>query len=240
VSTSKTRLVKAAPIRRAELIDCAARLMLARGYGRTTVTDLIEATGLSKGAFYHHFRSKEDLLEPIAARFALRFLTGVLALQGEVPKDALQHLNAFLAMKHEWEMEQLREHPRFFMRIRPQGDVLYHGIERAVVSVLWPALTAILEQGRREGRFDAPDPHTAAEAIVGLGEGRRLVMTQAMAIAESRSIDEATRVFAGRIRAEELTIERILDLPSGSVRIAGEGDQVVREVIATCLEQGYA
>ena len=65
-------MLKAPAVRRAELIDCAQRLFLTRGYERTTINDVIAATGLSKGAFYHHFRAKEDLLEAIAARFARR------------------------------------------------------------------------------------------------------------------------------------------------------------------------
>ena len=59
------RVVKAPAVRREELIDCAQRLFLAQGYEKTTINEVIAATGLSKGAFYHHFRSKEDLLAAV-------------------------------------------------------------------------------------------------------------------------------------------------------------------------------
>ena len=45
----------------AELLDCAQRLFFERGYDNTTVNDILEAAGLSKGAFYHYFESKEAL-----------------------------------------------------------------------------------------------------------------------------------------------------------------------------------
>jgi AcrR family transcriptional regulator len=89
----KGRVLKAPAVRRAELINCAQGLFLTRGYERTTINDVIAATGLSKGAFYHHFRSKEDLLEAIAARFARESLSFIEALQADDSLDALRRLN---------------------------------------------------------------------------------------------------------------------------------------------------
>jgi len=44
-----------------KLVGAARRLMLAQGYPVTSVDDIIEAAGVSKGSFYHHFESKEEL-----------------------------------------------------------------------------------------------------------------------------------------------------------------------------------
>jgi len=44
-----------------KLVHAARRLMLAQGYPVTSVDDIIEAAGVSKGSFYHHFKSKEEL-----------------------------------------------------------------------------------------------------------------------------------------------------------------------------------
>ena len=66
---AKVRVLKAPAVRRAELIDCAQRLFLTRGYERTTINDVIAAAGLSKGAFYHHFRSKEAFAEEVLDRY---------------------------------------------------------------------------------------------------------------------------------------------------------------------------
>src|SRR6516165_5547197 len=95
---TKRRVVKAPAVRRAELIDCAQRLFLEKGYERTTINDVIAATGLSKGAFYHHFRAKEDLLEAIAARFAQQALAYATAVRANPSLNALEQLNALMAM----------------------------------------------------------------------------------------------------------------------------------------------
>ncbi len=44
-----------------KLIRTARNLMLAQGYPITSVDDIIEAAGVSKGSFYHYFDSKEEL-----------------------------------------------------------------------------------------------------------------------------------------------------------------------------------
>src|SRR5438874_2589753 len=108
-SQAKTRVLKAPAVRRGELIDCAERLFLSRGYERTTINDVIVATGLSKGAFYHYFRSKEALLEAIAQRFAEQSLAFVDALRAERDEGALASLNRVLAVGREWKLEHMRE-----------------------------------------------------------------------------------------------------------------------------------
>jgi TetR/AcrR family transcriptional repressor of nem operon len=44
-----------------KLVQAARKLMLAQGYPVTSVDDIIKAAGVSKGSFYHHFDSKEEL-----------------------------------------------------------------------------------------------------------------------------------------------------------------------------------
>jgi len=46
---------------RQRLIESAAELMAVQGYGRTCIEAILEQSGVSKGNFYHHFASKEEL-----------------------------------------------------------------------------------------------------------------------------------------------------------------------------------
>ena len=43
------------------LLDAAVFVIRAKGYSATTVDDICQAAGVTKGAFFHHFKSKEDL-----------------------------------------------------------------------------------------------------------------------------------------------------------------------------------
>lgn len=51
------------------ILDVSSRLFLERGYEHTSIQDIINNLGgLSKGAIYHHFKSKEDILEAVTNR----------------------------------------------------------------------------------------------------------------------------------------------------------------------------
>lgn len=56
-----------APVQR-RLMAAATRLFADRGYDRTSVQEIVEAAGVTKGALYHYFGSKDDLLHEIYAR----------------------------------------------------------------------------------------------------------------------------------------------------------------------------
>ncbi|GAA4337017.1 TetR/AcrR family transcriptional regulator [Pigmentiphaga soli] len=52
-----------------KILKAAARLFAERGYHGIGIEDLCRALGVSRGALYHHIRSKEDLLEDICMRY---------------------------------------------------------------------------------------------------------------------------------------------------------------------------
>lgn len=56
-------------ITEARILDAAQRLFLEKGYEHTTIQDIVNALGdLTKGAVYHHFKSKEEILSAVCDR----------------------------------------------------------------------------------------------------------------------------------------------------------------------------
>ncbi len=51
-----------------QILSVSARLFIDKGYEKTSVQDIIEALGMSKGAIYHHFKSKEEILDAVMNR----------------------------------------------------------------------------------------------------------------------------------------------------------------------------
>src|SRR5689334_24555583 len=77
---------------RAEIFQHAARLFRLRGYAGTNIDDIMLAAGLTRGAFYAHFRSKDDLFaEVIGAGHGL--LARMRAGDGKV-RDVLDGYHA--------------------------------------------------------------------------------------------------------------------------------------------------
>lgn len=51
------------------ILDVSQRLFIEKGYDNTTIQDIIdELGGLTKGAIYHHFSSKQDILDAVIER----------------------------------------------------------------------------------------------------------------------------------------------------------------------------
>lgn len=60
--------IKNAEQTKKQILDTTTRLFINKGYDNTSIQDIINELDISKGAIYHHFKSKEDLLECILQR----------------------------------------------------------------------------------------------------------------------------------------------------------------------------
>lgn len=54
------------------ILDTATRLFLEKGWEQTTIQNIVDELGdLTRGAFYHHFKSKEDIIDAVLNRMTL-------------------------------------------------------------------------------------------------------------------------------------------------------------------------
>lgn len=220
-TTGKKRSGMAAEDRRAAILDAAQALFMSRGWEAVTIADVLEAAGISKGGFYHHFTAKEDLLTGIVARMTEQALAATEAARSHATGDALARLNAFLGSSLRWKSEHVAE-MRVFAEVlmRPGNDILFQRAFAATSAVVVPVLEEMIADGVREDVFDVADPRLAAEIIVGLSQGRQTVLGEAMALAAAGDIDAATDGLDARMQAEGLTCDRLLGLPPGSIVLA--------------------
>jgi len=221
---AKIRIVKPPAQRRGELLDCAQELFLRRGYDHTTINDVIAAAGVSKGAFYHYFTSKEALLEALAERFARRTLEQLSDIFEDPSLDALRRLNAFLARSRQLRREAAPMiRPLFAAIFRPENIVLYHRISAAAMAMMTPPLARIIAQGVAEGIFRTPDPVGTAQMILQLGAAAYGVIARALAATSKHEIEKAAATLENLLKLHGVAIDRILCLPEGSVRLVDRG-----------------
>ncbi|WP_112468937.1 TetR/AcrR family transcriptional regulator [Streptomyces triticisoli] len=83
--------------RRAQLLGIAAELFATRGYAETTVRDIADEAGILSGSLYHHFSSKEAMLDEILRGFLEQLLERFTAIEkeGESPKGIFDELIAY-------------------------------------------------------------------------------------------------------------------------------------------------
>ena len=79
-----------------KLLDAALHVIRAKGYSATRIEDICAAAGLTKGSFFHHFKSKEDLALAAAGYWIEG--TGALfaAAPYHAPADPLHRLLAYV------------------------------------------------------------------------------------------------------------------------------------------------
>lgn len=229
-----TRIKMAPETRRAQFLDCAQGLFFTRGYEATTVNDIIERAGLSKGAFYHYWDSKEALLDAFAERVVAQVIEDAQPILDDPSLDALARLNAFLEQGRQWKIERAPMLRAAFTSVLQAGNVvLNQRILATTGRVVTPVIVAIVEEGVREGLFDPPSSAMVAEVVLMLGAGRMACAVEAMAQAARGELAAATALLEARLTDEEAVIERVLGAPPGSIRLVEPG--FVRAILAAMV-----
>lgn len=90
-----------APNSRQRLLDAALHVIRSKGYVATTVDDLCHAAGVTKGSFFHHFKSKEELA--LAAVEYWNVMTGGLFAQApyQLPADPRDRVLGYIDFRAE-------------------------------------------------------------------------------------------------------------------------------------------
>lgn len=58
-----------------KILDVSKRLFLEKGFDNTTIQDIVDGLdGLTKGAVYHHFKSKEEILDALGNSMFLKII----------------------------------------------------------------------------------------------------------------------------------------------------------------------
>ncbi len=153
------------------LLDVAMECFARQGYDATGVAELCERAGVSKGAFYYHFPSKQQLFLELIERW----LAGLDARLEELRAPAASVPDSLLAMA-----EALREIFREAGGQVPMFLEFWRTAQRD--PEVWAAImepyrryeerfATLIEMGVAEGSLRPCDPRTAARALVSLAVG---------------------------------------------------------------------
>lgn len=86
---------------RTSIMDAAEALILDRGFAGTPIDDVLARAGVTKGAFFHHFGSKQELAHALIARFVELDVGNLESKMGRAEKlhrDPLQQLLIFVGL----------------------------------------------------------------------------------------------------------------------------------------------
>ncbi|QLL06867.1 TetR/AcrR family transcriptional regulator [Mycobacterium vicinigordonae] len=221
------RVVKHPDIRRAELLDRATALFVERGYDNVSLNDLIADAGVSKGAFYHWFPSKEALITALTERGAHHQFEVIQDVVARCDGNALERLNTLLQSGFDVKMQTgtAEQLAAMVSLLRPENAHLYARIVSVAEDLARPLLTELISNGVQEGIFDTFDPEGVADMIQGLAARTNSNILQVFEAADESARDQAIDVLTTRLRLHGLAIDRILGLPDGSITVL-TADQV--------------
>jgi AcrR family transcriptional regulator len=213
------RVIKHPDIRRAELLDRASGLFLRHGYDNVSLNDLIADAGVSKGAFYHWFPSKDALIAALAERSAHDGFAVVEDALARCSGNALDRLNALLQAGFDVTMKMGTPQRLAAMvsLLRPDNAHLYGRILTVEEDLFRPVLTRLISEGVAHGVFDTFDPEGVADMIYGLAARTNSKILDVLQAADESARDHATDVLTTRFRLHGLATDRILGLPDGSI-----------------------
>lgn len=144
------------------ILDTAQRLFLEKGYDNTTIQDIVDALGgLTKGAIYHHFKSKEEIMDAVGDR--MFFANNPFeAVRGRSDLNALEKLREAIRLN-----QADASRTRMTIQAIPitRNPRLLVDMIRSNRQILTPYYLELIEEGNRDGSIHTEYPREIAELL---------------------------------------------------------------------------
>ncbi len=212
------RVVKDYAVRRNEILDVAQRLIATTGYEQMTIQDILDNLRISKGAFYHYFSSKQELLEAIIERMLDQTEKILEPITNDPALSAREKFERFFASIANLKYAQ-RPFVMALLRVWYQDDnaLMRSKLRMTMIRRVPPLLAPIIRQGIQEGVMTASYPDQASEVvyqlIYALSENIGLLMLK------YQPEHDDVQTFAGSIAAYTEALERVLGVTAGSLHL---------------------
>ncbi|MCC8356281.1 MAG: TetR/AcrR family transcriptional regulator [Oscillospiraceae bacterium] len=152
------RITKDAKERRNEILDIAQRLFHEKGYGQTTIEDILKEAGIAKGTIYYHFKSKEEILSAMIDRQLDRREEEFCRIAENETLTPVEKLMQVISLQAQQGTlaEGLHE--------KENAELHQKTFQRSLLRFA-PIMTKIVEQGIKKGDFSTPYPREGVELL---------------------------------------------------------------------------
>lgn len=195
---------KEAEERKNEILDVADELFSKKGFDGTSTNDILEKVGIARGTLYHHFKSKEEIMDALIERYSDRLLGAAQEVAADKNTPLVDRIiRVVMSMNLSGgSSEEIMEHIH-----RPQNALMHQKIQKMIINGLTPILSEIICEGIEQGMFRTPYPYECMEMVV----------TYANTIFDDDMVQMTNEDRATRIQAFIFNVERLLDVESGSL-----------------------
>ncbi len=154
---------KSAKIRRGEILDAAEKMFVAKGYERTTTTDIMREVGIAKGTLYYHFTSKEEILDALLERMGRRMIAKALVCAGQKEEPVFERMFQVLMS-----LNAGTQGNREIVEImhQPRNELLHEKSRNLILKEAGPILTGLVQEGIEQGLCVCAYPAQTVEMVL--------------------------------------------------------------------------
>jgi len=157
-----------------KLLNSAIKLFVKKGYKGSSVAEITKFAGLTRGALYCHFETKEHLAKQIIKLFEDRYLNKVIAYVEQENGSPLEKFQRMMQFNIQFAGEN-SDLCVFMTVISAEICGSHSRLESYIKSIYqrWNGfLAGILKEGKRKGEFKKEiDPEMMARVIIGVHDG---------------------------------------------------------------------
>ncbi len=158
---------------RKKIVLAALELFVRKGYHGTSISDIMNKVGLTKGSLYAHFKSKGEILLLMIQRYKVRYLEEMIRVANEVEGNALDKLHRIITFSARFASENQNACAFLtFLTTELKADVDFEPMLKAVYRDYQKFISGIIRQGINQGIVDnRTDADLAALTFMALHDG---------------------------------------------------------------------
>lgn len=211
-------MTKNDPKRADQILACASTLFFQKGYEGTSISDIVAAAGVTKGAFYHHFASKAEILEQLLGRLVSHFAAELKLAAGDFEGPPLDAYLRFLEIvRKEFEFQSQRDNPEVGRALYlDANDSIRNKLFRQVSDTAVPVLAEILRRGVSGNPLTISDANATAELVFQISLAHQPSLKRLRYAASASESVRLQRNIEVLLRQQECAIDRLLGLQDGT------------------------
>lgn len=147
------------------ILDVSTRLFFEKGYDQTSLQDIIDGLGgMTKGAIYHHFRSKEDILIAVVNRMSDENSAKMARIRDDVSLTGKQKLEQMFSES----LTNPRQKDMFTItpNLMENPKLLVYYLKNVADTVVPDYIVPVIKQGVEDGSIETDYPEELADAIM--------------------------------------------------------------------------
>ncbi len=206
-----------------EYLEVALELFHEKGYDKTTVQEIIDNMGVSKGAFYHYFKSKEDVLTAIAEEYSNAAIRIIESIANDQEYNAIEKINKLIEAVNTYKGSREKYRAKMKSTILAEKNPR---LEKKIMDAIKPPsvklFQQILDQAVTTNYLDQTDTEELAIVLLHNIHDLNAAIDSLISKYQTRTgfdSDNFIKELESKLEFYEKLFDRIVGFKSGSIKL---------------------